>query len=596
MKKLLFLILTVLFVPNLLSTQMLNYNSSIESIKDNFNKGKLDLFDVYIYTYQFINMKGNNDPDYNKILNYQKEIILKMHEKSKEEFDKKNYEDSLKYTLSLFALNEKAAYTLREVYEKLSAQTDASSDIFTRNRIVEEMADYKILTNKELFEYLEKHALLKNRATFLTYLEKYNKLYPELINEFPQLNEYKESLENYTNLNLDEIMNSVVTVILDRGLNIKKGVGYYPDRPIGTGFIIDDNGYIITNHHVIADHVDPKYEGYSNVYVTLKDEPDKEIPAKVIGYDKVFDIALLKIPRDNTPHLTLGSSNEMTIGNKIFTIGNPLGIKYTVTTGIISNKDLDFFQLGKGFMIDAAINPGNSGGPLIDDRGQVIGIVFAGIPEYEGINFAIPFQYVKKTIPMLYKGNEVERCWIQAALYENKGKVYFYYIMPNGSADKSGIKIEDRLLKIDGVEVKTVAEAQSVLAWQRYPRLIELEIERKGNIIKTIVKLEKRPYLPIEQIFDIDIQKNLITLVFGIGLESYSKNFFLRKYKTTKIYRGMYGSQLNIGEGDPLTVLDLRYMKKEKLIRMTVHYKQNTMQLNERTVTVAAIAEIDSII
>jgi len=595
LKKLLNIIIIIFFINILISAEILNYNSSVESIKDNLEKDKLDLFDAYIYTYQFINIKGEKDPGYDKILNFQKEIILKMYEKSKEENDKKNYENSLKYTLSLSALNEKTAFPLREVYDKL-AFTDSSSDIFTQNRIIEEMADYKLLTNKEIFEYLEKQAVLKNRATFLTYLEKYNKLYPELLNEYSLLKEYKKNLENYTNLNLDEIMNSIVTVILDRGLNIKKGVGYYPDKPMGTGFFIDNNGYLITNHHVIADHVDPKYEGYSKVYVTLKEEPDKEIPAKVIGYDKVFDIALLKIPRENTPHLTLGSSNEMTIGNKIFTIGNPIGIKYTVTTGIISNKDLDFFQLGKGFMIDAAINPGNSGGPLIDDRGQVVGIVFAGIPEYEGINFAIPFQYVKKTIPMLYKGNEVERCWIQGAIYENKNKVYFYYIMPNGSADKSGLRIEDRLLKIDGVDVKTVAEAQSVLSWQRYPRLIELEIERNGQLIKKIVKLEKRPYLPIEEIFDIDIQKNLITLVFGIGLESYSKNVYLRKYKTTKIYKGMYGSQLNIGEGDPLTVLDLRYMKKEKIIRMTVHYKQNTMQLNERTVTVVAMAEVDSII
>jgi len=575
---------------------ILNYNSSIESIKNNLENGKIDLFDAYIYTYQFINIKGEKDQEYDKVLAYQKEIISKMYEKSRDENDKKNYENSLKYTLSLSALNEKTAFPLREVYDKLSVQTDSSSDIFTKSRLIEEMADYKLLTNKEIFEYLEKHAMLKNRATFLTYLEKYDKLYPELLNEYPKLAEYKNNLESYTNLNLDNIMNAVVTVVLDKGLTVKKGVGYYPDRSIGTGFFIDDNGYLITNHHVIADHVDPKYEGYSKVYVTLKDDPDKELPAKVIGYDKVFDIALLKIPRENTPHLTLGSSNEMTLGNKIFTIGNNLGINYTVTTGIISNKDLDFFQLGKGFMIDAAINPGNTAGPLIDDRGQVVGIVFAGVPEYEGINFAIPFQYVKKTIPMLYKGNEVQRCWIQAGLYEIKNKVYFYYIMPNGSADKSGLKIEDRLLKIDGVEVKTVVEAQSILAWQRYPRLIELEIERNGQTMKKVVKLEKRPYLPIEQIFDIDIQQNLITLVFGIGLESYSKGVFLRKYKTTKIYKGMYGAQLNIGEGDPLSVLDLRYMKKEKLIRMTVHYKQNTMQLNERTVTVIAMAEVDSII
>ena len=99
-------------------------------------------------------------------------------------------------------------------------------------------------------------------------------------------------------------MQSVVTVILNKGMNVKDGMGYF-DKSIGTGFFIDDNGYILTNHHVIADDVDPKYKGYSAVYVTTREDPDTEIPAKVIGYDKVFDIALLKIQKKGTKPLYL---------------------------------------------------------------------------------------------------------------------------------------------------------------------------------------------------------------------------------------------------------------------------------------------------
>lgn len=587
-----FIILILTSADNIDNDQITVY----ETIKQNFEKNRIDPLEAYMQTEEFLRVKNNTDKNYGAVEELKKAVIIKISDKAKEEFEAKNYLESVKYLLSLKAIDEKMSVDLKEIYINLLKQSNDASDNFTSQTIMEEMADYKLLSNEEIFNFLKKEADANNSGIFLNHLDKYSKLYPDLLNEFPELNNIKEKLINYSNLNLEEIMNSVVTVILDKGLTSKRGSGTFIDRPMGTGFFINKNGYILTNHHVIADHVDPKYEGYSKVYVTLKDDPNKEIPAVVVGYDKVFDIALLKIPSDNNPYLILGSSSEISIGDKIYTIGNPLGIRYTVTSGIISNKDLDFFQLGKGFMIDAAINPGNSGGPLIDVKGQVVGIVFAGVPEYEGINFAIPFQYVKKTIPLMFKGNEAQRCWVGGALYENKGKVFFYYIMPNQAADKSGIEVEDRLLKIDGVDVKSVVHAQSLIAWQRYPRLVELIIERKGQILKKVVRLDNRPFLPVEKAFAVDTQKNLITLIYGIGLEPYGKNIFIKKYKTTKIYKGMFGSQLNIGAGDPLIVIDLKYLEKDKLIKLSVSYKESDMKLNERIVTVVSPAEIDSIL
>jgi membrane-associated protease RseP (regulator of RpoE activity) len=286
----------------------------------------------------------------------------------------------------------------------------------------------------------------------------------------------------------------------------------------------------------------------------------------------------------------------MSLGDKIYTIGNPLGIKYTVTSGIISNMDLEFFQLGKGFMIDAAINPGNSGGPLIDERGQVVGIVFAGILQYEGVNFAIPFQWVRKTIPALYKTGEVKRCWIGAGLYMEKDKVYFYYVLPSGTAFNADIKEGDRLISIDGEKVESVEDAQSKLAWRRYPSLVSIKVERNGKIIENILRLDVRPYLPIEEVFNRDTEANIIKLVFGIGLEYYDKKLFSRKYVTKKIYRGKFGSELKIGMGDSFTVYDLKYIKKDKLIKLTIRYQHEDFGVVERSVSVLSPAEINSII
>ncbi len=598
MKKILVFIVVVFYLFSCKTTGQIirpKYTTGLGNIIENFEKERIDEFEAYILTKKFINKSDEKGSDYQKGIEFLNEIIIKMDEKGKKEFKEKNYENALRYILSLRTIGEKSSISLREAYNKVLIHANQYSDIFTQFDIREEMADLKLLSNKEVFDLLNAHAKNKSRGVFLYLYNKYKEIYPGLVQEYPELKTLNVRMNNLNELNIQKIMNSAVAVILDKGINIKKGFGML-DKSLGTGFFIDNKGHILTNHHVIKDHVDPKYEGFSKVYVTTRENPEVEIPAEVIGYDKVFDIALLKIPMKIKDYLILGRSSDMELGDKIYTIGNPLGIKYTVTTGIISNKDLEFFQMGRGFMIDAAINPGNSGGPLIDERGQVVGIVFAGVPQYEGINFAIPFQWVRKTIPALYKKGEVKRCWIGAGLYKEKDKVYFNYILPNGDAFNAGIKDGDRLVSIDDEKVTSVEDAQLKIAWRRYPGLISIKIERDGKIINNILRLVKRPYLPVEEVFNRDTEANIIKLVFGIGLEYYDKKLFNRKYVTKKIYNGPYGSQLNIGEGDAFTVYDLKYMQREKIIRLTIRYQNEDFGVVERIVTVISPVEINSII
>lgn len=566
----------------------------IENIKHNLDKKKIDIFEAFVLSNK-IALKNGAKETSDEVAQYIEDLKNIIQAEIKKNYDEKKYDDALRYALSLNTLNIKPEIEIGDIYGELMKKYDLSSDFFNQMNLRYEMADKKLLPVEKVYDILKYSYEKKSKGFFATDLDKYSALYPELLTKYPELMSYKSELLSLNELNFEKILGSVVEVLLDKGMNVKDGMGFI-DKSIGTGFFISADGYILTNHHVIADNVDPKYEGYSAVYVVTKDDPDTEIPATVVGYDKVFDIALLKIVRNNAPTLTLGRSLDVSLGDKIYAIGNPIGIKNTVTAGIISNKEIDFFQLGRAFQIDAAVNPGNSGGPLIDTSGQVIGIVFAGVPQYEGISFAIPFQWVSKAIPRLFNGGEIKRCWIGAGILNENNKVKVYYVMPNGSAEKAGIAPGEVIRSIDGVKVSTVEDAQEQLAWKRYPMLINIETELNGVINNRIVRLEERPYLPVVTAFENDVQRKLITLVYGVELEYYDKNIFSRKYKVQKVHKGSIGAQAGILEDTPIVIYDLKYMEKQKYVALTASYKSKDSSLIERVVTIPAYVEINNIL
>ncbi|HNZ27987.1 MAG TPA: trypsin-like peptidase domain-containing protein [Spirochaetota bacterium] len=566
----------------------------IENIKHNLDKKKIDIFEAYVLSNKILSKNGAKDSA-DEVGKYVEDLKGIIQAEIKRNYDEKKYDDALRYALSLNTLNTEPEIEIGDIYRELMNRYDLSADFFNQMNLKYEMADKKLLPVEKVYEILKYSYEKKSKGFFAADFEKYSTLYPELLTKYPELLSYKSELLSLNELNFEKILGSVVEVLLDKGMNVKDGMGFI-DKSIGTGFFISADGYILTNHHVIADHVDPKYEGYSAVYVVTKEDPDLEIPATVVGYDKVFDIALLKISRNNAPTLTLGRSLDVNLGDKIYAIGNPIGIKNTVTSGIISNKEISFFQLGRAFQIDAAVNPGNSGGPLIDSAGQVIGIVFAGVPQYAGISFAIPFQWVSKAIPRLFNGGEVKRCWIGAGILNENNRVKVYYVMPNGSAEKAGFAPGEVIRSIDGVKVSTVEDAQEQLAWKRYPMIINIETELNGVVNNRIARLEERPYLPVITAFENDVQRKLITLIYGVELEYYDKNIFSRKYKVQKVYKGSIGAQAGILEDTPIVIYDLKYVEKQKYIALTASYKSKDSSLIERVVTIPAYVEINNIL
>ena len=263
-----------------------------------------------------------------------------------------------------------------------------------------------------------------------------------------------------------KMMKGVVTVWVDRGITIEKGLGR-ADRMIGSGFFIDKNGFLITNYHVIQSEVDPEYEGFSRVYVKPAGNTSVRIPAKVIGWDPIFDLALLKTEITPEVSFVLGSSEDLNLGSRIYAIGSPAGLEQTLTSGIVSAKDRRFLSLGSVLQIDAPVNHGSSGGPIIDEAGRVQAIVFAGLERQEGLNFAIPVELLKLILPQLYGGGAAVHAWMASyglsvpEAIGQRGGAKLVYTLPGASA--SCIPAETLITRINDRPVADLEALQAEL-------------------------------------------------------------------------------------------------------------------------------------
>jgi len=280
-----------------------------------------------------------------------------------------------------------------------------------------------------------------------------------------------------------------------------------PRRSLGSGFVLDDEGYIITNHHVV--------EGATKIVVRL--QSDKEYEAEVVGTDAKTDIAVIRIDDVDDPAdlvaLPLGDSDNLKVGEWVLAIGNPFGLDHSVTAGIVSAKGRrinrpdrspydDFIQT------DAAINPGNSGGPLVNLAGQVVGInsaIFSRSGGNIGIGFAIPINMVRSIVPQLKEFGTVTRGWLGVMiqpvdkdiarsldLEEAKGALVAK-VFPNSPASEAGIELGDVIVKFDGNEVPESADLPTIVAATPVGKTINVVVVRNGKKKKlevTVAKLE----------------------------------------------------------------------------------------------------------
>ena len=284
----------------------------------------------------------------------------------------------------------------------------------------------------------------------------------------------------------------------------KRFFGDRPQRPfktssLGSGFIINSEGFIITNNHVVAK---------ADEVVVILEEGD-EYPAEIVGTDEKTDIALIKItPKNGLPTCRLGDSDKARVGDWVLAIGNPFGLGHTVTAGIISAKGRD---IGAGayddfIQTDAAINPGNSGGPLFDTAGNVVGInsaIFSRSGGNQGIGFAIPINLAKSIVSQLKDKGAVTRAWLGVLIQQITPEIQESLdlkvregalvadVVEDGPAAKAGIARGDVIIRFNGQEVESQHELPAMVAFLPVGTEVKVVVLRDGKEKTIEVTLEE---------------------------------------------------------------------------------------------------------
>jgi Do/DeqQ family serine protease len=260
----------------------------------------------------------------------------------------------------------------------------------------------------------------------------------------------------------------------------------------GSGVILSEDGFIVTNNHVI--------ERAQKIKVILNNKQEYE--ARLIGADPSTDLALLKIEATNLPFLTYGDSNSLKLGEWVLAVGNPFNLTSTVTAGIVSARarnlgiNTDQYSIESFIQTDAAVNPGNSGGALVNQQGNIVGIntaIASRTGSYAGYSFAVPVSIVEKVVEDLKKYGEVQRALlgvnikdVTATLAKEKGLgkvegVYVDAVVESGAAKEAGIKEGDVILNVEGKPVNSAAELQENISRYRPGDNVQIVIKRKND-------------------------------------------------------------------------------------------------------------------
>ncbi len=382
----------------------------------------------------------------------------------------------------------------------------------------------------------------------------------------------KKVIPSVVNISTEKVIETRVPEAFKKFFNdpfFKRFFGPFGDLPnkpqkrkefaLGSGVILTKDGYIVTNYHVVS--------GATKIIVKTYD--GKEYKAKLIGSDPKTDLAVLKINANNLHPITIANSDKVEVGDLVLAIGNPFGLKESVTMGIVSAKNRTSIGLNdyENFIqTDAAINPGNSGGALVDMKGRLIGINSAIISRSganNGIGFAIPSNMMKFVVTSLINKGKVVRGYLGVVISPinpSKSKLYgidygvlINKVEPNSAAAKAGLKPGDIIVAVDGEKVKDIGELRNKIAFKGAGAKVKLRIYRNGKFITITATLGA--YKPkIEKIENIETLK-------GVTLKQTKTGIIVEKVNPNS-----YPATMGLQEGDK--ILRVKTIKTGKWVNV----------------------------
>ncbi len=403
----------------------------------------------------------------------------------------------------------------------------------------------------------------------------------------------QKQFENNPQTKLDfweQRVKGTVTVIVKLGSErIPNTPLYLPSIATGSGFFIDNNGSIITNHHVISSQTDNHKSGSIFVKLSARDEL---IPARLVGWDPNRDLALLRISRTTPYLLPINSkfnliqqvsdgqniSPTLFIGNELYAIGTPGGftggLENTLTSGRVSARGRELLPLTEVLQIDVPVNLGNSGGPLLNNQGIIEGIIF-GKRDFEGIAFAIPSSTLSSVIPRLYQGEKVSNSWLGLLIDEysnNKDYLEIRYIFPNSPAASSPLKPGMRIISYRNSSYTKIKPLQHQISNGPISAIVQLTVQdpNSNKTQKIFLELEKRPDKPMYKNLEQESTAQLFYALFGAQLtvEVDKRNY----YTVTNILPYSQASFMGFSEGDHLKIIQWLIDSEENFVIAHISY------------------------
>lgn len=362
------------------------------------------------------------------------------------------------------------------------------------------------------------------------------------------------------------------------------------ERSLGSGFILSEEGYILTNEHVIS--------GAEQINVRLTDQ--RVFPGKVVGVDPKTDVAIIKIEADKPlPVAVLGDSDRLKVGQWALAIGNPFGLDSTLTVGVISatgRTDVGIEDYENFVQTDASINPGNSGGPLLNIYGEVIGVNTAIVASGQGIGFAIPINLAKQVADQLIDSGEVTRGWLGVSIQPLDADLAASFgldrvtgalvtrVLPGTPAEKSGLQRGDVLLSLDGKPVRNVKELQLLVASSPLGANLPVEVLREGKrlTLHVVIVVRNREAQPTRE------RDQVLSSWIGMSFEVISQ-----RVRVAAIEPGSVAANAGVLTGDIILAINhntVNSLTDVHTARRESQAKQSVLLLIQRDETILYVA------